>query len=152
MKTELQKWTPFAELNGLHDRLHDLLPGLWNRNGNTSELWKASDWEPAVDIEESDTEFLITADLPDVKKEDIQLTVRDGILTLSGEKKTKSEEKSKTFHRVERFQGSYKRSFALPDNVDEEKLDANYKDGVLKVSLPKLPATEKTPEREVAIN
>jgi HSP20 family protein len=90
-----------------------------------------------VDITEDDKEYLIKAELPEIKKEDVKLTVQDNVLAISGERKYEKEEKDKKYHRVERAYGSFLRSFTLPEDADGSKVAAEYKDGILKVHLPK---------------
>jgi HSP20 family protein len=105
-----------------------------------------ADWHPAVDVAEEDGAYLITADLPDVPKEDATVMVKDGVLTISGERKREKteEDKKKKYHRVERSYGKYQRSFRIPENVDPAAIEANFKDGVLTVRMPKgaLPESE----------
>ena len=135
--SNLISWDPFKELN----RLSTVLGAT-----PTSELAKAEhrEWAPAVDISEDDEAFTITADLPDVKKEDVKVTVENGHVTLSGERRFEKEEedKKKKYHRIERSYGSYFRSFALPENVNGEAVEAKFKKGVLKVKLPKVVTQE----------
>jgi HSP20 family protein len=95
------------------------------------------DWSPAVDVVETAEEYLVKAELPDLRKEDVKVTVEGGMLRISGERKQEKEEKSKRFHRVERSYGSFVRTFGLPDNVDDKKLQADFKDGLLTVHLRK---------------
>jgi HSP20 family molecular chaperone IbpA len=95
-----------------------------------------------VDIVEDDKEYLIKADLPEMKKEDVKVVVEDGIVSVSGERKSEKEEKGKRFHRIERSYGSFRRGFLAPDNADAAKVNAEFKDGVLKVHLPKSPTTK----------
>ena len=90
-----------------------------------------------MDITEDDKEYLMKADLPEMKKEEIKVNVEDGVLSVSGERKTEKEEKNKKFHRIERSYGTFQRSFTLPDDADGAKVAAEFKDGVLKVHLPK---------------
>jgi HSP20 family protein len=92
---------------------------------------------PLVDISEDDKEYLIKAEIPEMKKEDIKLNVHDDVLMITGERKYKKEEKDKRYHRVERAYGSFMRSFTLPEDADGSKVNAEYKDGMLKVHLPK---------------
>jgi HSP20 family protein len=92
---------------------------------------------PNIDISETDKQFLITAELPGMKKEDINLNIENGGLTIHGERKSEQEEKGKTFHRIETKRGSFNRSFQLPDYVDEDTIDASYDDGVLNISMDK---------------
>ena len=94
-------------------------------------------WSPLVDIVEDEKEYLIKAELPDMKKEDVRLTVENDVLAMSGERKFEKEEKWKTYHRTERAYGSFVRSFSLPDDADGSKVSADYKNGMLLVHLPK---------------
>jgi HSP20 family protein len=93
-------------------------------------------WKPAVDIEEKNGKYLLTADLPGVKKEDIHVELHDGYLTLKGERKEEHEEKKKGFYRTERLYGSFERSFRVPEGVTEKDIKAKYHDGVLELSIP----------------
>jgi HSP20 family protein len=95
------------------------------------------DWAPRVDIAETDKAFVIKAEIPEVNKEDVKITVDNGILTIRGERKQEKEEKGKKFHRVERHYGSFTRSFTLPDNVDENNITASFKDGMLNLQIQK---------------
>lgn len=108
-------------------------------------------WSPAVDITETDDTIEIKADLPDVKKEDIEVTVDEGLLTFSGERKCEHEEKEGSVHHIERSYGSYERTFTLPDNVDVKKISADCKDGVLTLTLPKT-AKESNHKRKVKVS
>jgi len=98
----------------------------------------AADWVPVVDVVEDEKEYLIKAELPEVSKENVRVTVEKGKLTLSGERKFEKDENGKKYHRVERSYGSFSRTFNLPENVDPEKVEADFKDGVLRVHLTKL--------------
>jgi HSP20 family protein len=101
------------------------------------EMLATTEWMPAVDIVEDEKEYLIKAELPDVKKEDVHVKVQEGVLCFSGERKFEKEEKGKKFHRVERAYGTFSRTFELPDDANDAKILAEFKDGVLKVHLPK---------------
>jgi HSP20 family protein len=133
----LVRWDPFRELEDMSDRLNRMMsrPALPRTNGK--ETMVVADWVPSVDVSETDGEYQIKAEIPDVKKEDVKVTVEDGVLTIQGERKQEKEEKGKKYHRVERSYGSFIRSFTLPDLVDEEKVKAEFKDGVLNLLLPK---------------
>jgi HSP20 family protein len=96
-----------------------------------------ADWSPAVDVEETDKEYLIKADLPAVKKEDVKVDIEDGILTVQGERKQEKEEKNKRVHRLERSYGKFVRRMSVPLDVDQQKAAAEFRDGVLNVHLPK---------------
>ena len=151
--TKMKRWDPFREFDELQNRMRSLF--FENGNGQEDELFAGGElaaWSPAVDVAEDDSEYLITADLPDVKKKDIKVTAEDGRLTISGERKREKEEKKKTWHRLERSYGSYTRSFRLPDEVDAAKIDAAFKDGVLTVHLPKSPEKAKQKkEKQIAV-
>jgi HSP20 family protein len=96
-----------------------------------------ADWTPSVDISETEGEYQIKAEIPDVKKEDVKITLEDGVLTIQGERKHEKEEKGKKFHRIERSYGSFARTFALPDVIEVDQVKAEFKDGVLSLHLPK---------------
>ena len=106
--------------------------------GETDELTTEC-FVPAVDIKEKDTEYLLEAEIPGMKKEDITIDVKEGVLSIHGERKYEHEETKENFSRVERCYGTFNRSFTLPDEVEADKIDATYKDGILKVTLPKNP-------------
>ena len=144
MNHELLEWNPIKELNLFRDRLSNAWfePGNGNGQGEAfGDLLdlKTADWQPAVDVSEDDKEYLITADLPQVDKDEIEVGIENGVLTISGERKSEVEEKDekKKFHRIERSYGRYVRTFRLPDDVDGEKVGADFENGVLKVHLPK---------------
>lgn len=107
--------------------------------GLGEETMKVTEWTPLVDITEDDKEFVIKAELPEVKKEDVKVSVEDGRLEISGERKFEKEEKGKKYHRIERAYGSFMRSFTLPEGAAGDKVSADFKDGVLTVHLPKSP-------------
>jgi HSP20 family protein len=134
----LTRWDPFKEMDDIQSRFGKLLGILPSRSGSSAkESMSVAEWAPAVDISEDDKEWLVKADLPEVKKEDVKVTVEDGVLAITGERKFEKEEKDKKYHRVERSYGSFLRSFSLPDGADGSKVVAEFKDGVLKVRLPK---------------
>jgi HSP20 family protein len=104
---------------------------------NGKETMIVADWTPAVDISETEGEYLIKAEIPDVKKEDVKVTVEDGVLTIQGQRKQEKEDKGTKYHRIERSYGSFARTFSLPDVIEEDKAKAEFKDGVLSLHLPK---------------
>lgn len=130
----LIKWEPLREIEDMFDRYTKAM-GWPSIRGQ--ELVATGDWSPRVDISETDAEFTVKAEIPEVKKEDVKVTVENGVLTILGERKQENEEKGKKFHRVERYYGSFVRSFTLPDNVDGAKIKATFKDGMLNLQLPK---------------
>ena len=128
---QLTTWNPLAELDNLLSR-RNMLGALVN--GETDV-----DWKPAADISETDNEYLIKADLPEVKPEDVDLTIANGVITLSGERHLEKRQDDEKTHRIERFHGRFVRSFSLPDDVDTNDISATQKGGVLTVHLPKAP-------------
>jgi len=134
----LIRWDPFKEMEDLQSRftrLFGLTPAR-TENGDR-ELMTITEWAPSVDIIEDEKEWLVKADLPEVKKEHVKVTVENGVLTITGEREFEKEEKDKKYHRIERSYGNFLRSFTLPDGADGSKVNAEFKDGVLKVHLPK---------------
>jgi len=133
---QLTRWNPFVELDEMQQRLNRLLADRPVKGIDTG----FADFMPAVDIQETDAAFVVKADLPDVKKEDIKIHVQDGVLAIEGERQKEKEETGKRFHKVERQFGRFVRRFELPTDIAAEKVRAEFKDGVLNVVLPKAPA------------
>ena len=140
----LATWNPFRELDEVQNRLTSLFGGRLNKTNGNGGL-ELADWSPEVDIIEDEKEYLVKADLPEMKKEEIKVQVEDGVLSISGERKTEKEEKGKKFHRMERSYGRFERSFTLPDDADGGKVSAEFKEGILKVHLPKNVTAKPTP-------
>jgi HSP20 family protein len=134
----LTRWDPFQETDNPHNRVARVF-GLTNGRADNGgkEFMAVAEWAPSVDISEDEKEWLVKADLPEVKKQDVKVTVEDGVLAISGERKSEKEEKDKKYLRIERSYGNFARSFTLPDGADGSKVSAEFKDGVLKVRLPK---------------
>jgi HSP20 family protein len=101
-----------------------------------------NEWTPAFDIAENDKEYVVSAELPGIDIKDVEISISDGILSVKGEKKQEKEDKSEGYHWVERHYGSFNRSFRILGKVESDKVDASYKDGILKVLLPKAERTE----------
>ncbi len=141
----LVKWEPFRELEDMLDRYSRFNWPMLSR-----EAFSTTEWAPRVDITETDKEFTIKAELPEVKKEDVKVNIENGQLSISGERKQEKEEKGKKFHRIERSYGSFMRSFTLPENVDAANIKAAFKDGMLNLTLPKS-AESKPRSTEVKI-
>jgi HSP20 family protein len=145
------QWDPFKELEEMEKRLSTWLRHPADRRDSDKEALTVAEWSPLVDISEDEKEYLIKAEIPEMKKEDIKISVEDNVLSISGERKYEKEEKGKKYHRVERAYGRFLRSFTLPDDADGSKVGAEYKDGVLKVHLPKSEkAKPKTIEVKIA--
>lgn len=132
----LVKWDPWREIEDMFDRYTRAI-GMSRRTGGGSEIAAVADWSPQVDIAEAPNEFTIKAEIPEVNKDDVKITIDNGVVTIQGERKQEKEEKDKKFHRIERFYGSFSRSFSLPDNVNESGAKATFKDGVLTLQIPK---------------
>jgi HSP20 family protein len=147
----LVHWDPTRELEDICARLNRIfgrspLPAANGEAGKDALM--VFDWSPTVDISETPEEFQIKAELPEVKKEDVKVSVDNGVLRLEGERKHEKEDKTRKYHRIERSYGSFLRTFTLPDNVDDTKVRAEFKDGVLNVRLPK---TEKAKPKAIEV-
>ena len=136
------RWEPFGGMDEMFSRFPTMFER-WARLAGSGE--KGVGWSPSVDISETDQEYLIRASLPAVKKEDVNVTVEDGMLTVSGQRRQQEERKDEKFHRVESFYGSFSRSFALPEGTDPSAIRAESKDGVLTIHVPKIKAEAKKP-------
>src|ERR1041385_4333704 len=130
------RWTdPFREFAQLQDRINRVFTDTYGRADEG--LMSSGNWAPPVDIyQNGDHEVVLKAELPDMTREDIDITVDNGTLTIRGEKKLSNEVKEEQFHRIERRYGVFSRSFSLPQTVDTGKVGADYKNGVLTVRLP----------------
>jgi HSP20 family protein len=131
----LIKWNPFREFEQMANRMNNivsrsLLPTI-------DEPIASAEWSPLVDVEESDKEYTIKAELPEVKKENVKVELENGSIRISGERKLEKEEKGRRFHRIERSYGAFERSFTLPEGTERKNVSAEFKDGLLKVHLPK---------------
>jgi HSP20 family protein len=145
-------WNPVRDLEEMQDRvLRSLGLGMNRRIPEGQQSLTTAEWAPSVDISEDDQEYLIKAEVPEVNKEDVKVTVENGVLTIKGERKLETEEKNRKYHRIERSYGSFARSFSIPDDADPAKVTADFKDGLLQVRLAK--NEDKKPKYiEVAVN
>lgn len=146
----LIKATELSDFGWIRKEL-DRLTGILKPLEESENGGALADWTPAVDVLEEDDAITVTADLPQVEKKDIDVSVEDGILTIKGERKFEHEEKKKNYKRIERSYGSYVRRFDLPENVVKEKISAECKDGVLTVVLPKN-VEAKTEATKISVN
>jgi HSP20 family protein len=142
-------WRPFRELEEMERRFDDLFswplpPAVWRRIP-TMEMG----WAPAIDVFEKEDKFVVKAELPGMKEEDIDISIVGDTLTIKGERKAESEVKEDDYYYCERSYGSFSRSIAIPSNVDAQKIEANYEDGVLEVSLPK---TSKVKPKKISVS
>jgi len=134
---------PFRELEDRMNRLFGAVAA--------DPEWNVGAWSPAVDIREDAEKYVVSADLPGLKKEDISISVMDDVLTLKGERKHEAENKGEGFHRIERAYGTFQRNFRIPGGVDANRVEASFEQGVLTISLPK-PETAKPKTIEVKVN
>jgi HSP20 family protein len=146
-KMAIIRWTPGRDLVGIQDEMNRLFDNFfgWPKRGNDTYVKR---WAPRVNIEETDVKFELTAELPGMEKDDINIEVQDNTLTIRGESKFENEKKEKNYHLCERCYGEFTRTFTLPDNVDTDKIDAEYKNGILKLEIPK---TEKALPKEIKV-
>jgi HSP20 family protein len=143
------RWNPFNDRDELESRLATIFATRAATTGDGGkEAMTVAEWSPLVDIIEDEKQFLIRAELPDMKKEQVKLTVENDVLTISGERKYEKETTGHKHHRIERAYGSFMRSFSLPENTDGSKMSADYKDGMLTVRLPK---SEKAKSKAIEV-
>jgi HSP20 family protein len=150
MINTLTRLEPLREMEDFQNRLSTLFGRPLRRpDGHGREEITLADWTPLADITEDEKEYLIKAELPEVKKEDVKVTVENGVVTITGERKFEKEEKKKKYHRVERGYGTFMRSFGLPDDADANKVKAEFKNGLLTVRLPK---SEHAKPKQIEVN
>ena len=134
----ITRWDPFHELDELQHRLSTLFGRApIKKTGERQEALRVAEWAPLVDITEDQKEYLIKAEIPEVKKDDVKINVQNDVLTISGERKYEKEEQDKKHHRIERAYGSFLRSFTIPEDADPEQISAEFQDGLLRVHLSK---------------
>ena|SRR5919106_814109 len=142
---ELVRWEPFAGLGNVRSIFNDLFDGNFDRSWAQPTISK---WYPAVDVLEGKDSYLIRAELPGMKREDIKVEVKDGILVLSGERKSEKPGEGVEYRHVERVNAKFWRSFSLPDTVKHDGIEATYKEGVLEVRVPK---AEEAKPRQIEV-
>ena len=147
---DMDLWRPMSRWDSLREMEREMAL-MWDRMDRMFDRWPTeaegedmpmASWSPRVDVAEDEKEYLVKAELPEVKKDEIKVEVREGMLTISGERKAEKEEKGRKYHRIERAYGSFERSFALPADADAGKITSDFKEGVLSVHLPKNPAAQ----------
>ena len=132
------KWDPFKDLTTIQERINRFFDESLTRSRFFGEESLSSGfWSPAVDIYETESDIVLKAELPEINQKDILINIENNVLTLKGERKLEKEAKEDNYHRMERSYGSFTRSFTLPNAVEQEKIKAQYKDGVLKITMPK---------------
>ena len=134
------RWEPFRDLLSLQDRMNRLFDESYRstQRGTTDDEWAlGGSWAPAVDIYEQGTDIVLKAELPGVDPKDVDIRLENNVLSLRGQRKLESEVKRESYHRVERSYGTFSRSFTLPTVVDQASIKAEFKDGLLRLTLPK---------------
>ena len=147
----LIRWEPFRELDDVFARYGPFFGRLAAARAGATQEVEAAAWTPAANISETETDYLIKAELPEVSKEDVKVTVDENVITISGERRKEAEHEDEKVHRVESFYGHFTRSFRLPEDADIDAIQAESRNGVLKVRVPKTPAP-KPRTVEVQVN
>ena len=144
------RWEPFRDLLTLQERMNRMFNDSYRGRGASEDDWAlGGSWAPAVDIYEHEGNIVLTAELPGVDPKDVDVRVENNVLTLRGERKWSDDVQRESYHRVERAYGSFTRSFTLPNVVDTEKIKADFKEGMLKLVLPK---REEAKPKQISIN
>jgi len=132
------RWDPFRDLVSLREKMNRLFEDAVTSHGEEKDLVTSS-WAPAVDIYEDENELVLTAEVPGIEEKDIEIKLEDNTLSIHGERKMEKETKEENYHRLERAYGSFYRSFTLPNYIDQEKIQAQHENGILKITMPKKP-------------
>jgi HSP20 family protein len=138
----LARWTPYRDVMSVRDEMNRLFNEFFGRSTGEEGTWFSGSWTPPVDIYETDEALVLKAELPGFSKDEIGIELKENTLVIKGERKREDEMKEGNYHRVERAYGAFQRSFMLPTTVDHEKVKASYKDGILELHLPKVPAAQ----------
>ena len=138
----LARWTPYRDMMSIRDEMNRVLNEAFGRSQSDESAWFSGAWAPPVDIYETDEALVLKAELPGFGKDDINIEMKDNVLVIKGERKREDEVKEGSYHRTERVYGAFQRSFMLPTTVDQEKIRASYRDGVLELHLPKVQAAQ----------
>lgn len=130
------RWDPFRDLITLREKMNRLFEEAFTSRGEEKEL-VSSTWTPSVDIYETEHALVLSAEVPGIKEDDIEIKIEENTLTIKGERKFEKETKEENYHRIERAYGSFYRSFTFPNYVDQDKIEAEHESGVLKIIMPK---------------
>ena len=141
-------WEPFDSLLDIQREINKLFDESKSTKGSKGELARV-DWTPSVDVHEDKEAYYITADLPGITQKDVEVKLEDDVLTIKGERKFENEDKKDNYHRIERFYGTFQRSFSLPKGTESDKIKANFKNGELKLVVPK---SEQTKPKQISIS
>ena len=145
----LVRWNPWREMNTLQHRLNHLLADSFFQPSRSEDELSLGTWHPVVDMYDEDDRIIIKAELPGMEKKDISVDVKDRVLTLSGERNYDDEVKEENYYRRERAYGKFQRSFSLPADVNSDNIKADFKDGLLKIEVPK---PEKQKPKEITVH
>lgn len=140
------RWRPLAEVDSLRHEMNRLFDSFFKSDIESGE--ELSTWYPMVDVKETKDDFVVSVEIPGISKDDVKINVSENTLTIKGEKKQEKKEADHNFHRIERRYGSFQRSFTLPTQIEDGKVKASYKDGVLTITLPK---KEEVKPKEIPI-
>ncbi len=144
------RWNPLDDILFLQRRMNKIFEDnfLGRKSSNDEEL-SSGLWSPSVDIYETESDIVLKAELPEVNQKDIKINIEDNVLTLKGERKFEKETKEENYHRMERSYGSFSRSFTLPGSINKDNVKASYKNGVLKITMPK---KEESKPKQISVN
>lgn len=143
----LMRWRPMRDLLSIQEEVNRLFDEFFGRFPSRLDIFETG-WSPSVDIRETKDDIIVEAELPGIKQDDVSVSITDNVLTIKGEKKQEKEVKEEQYHRIERSYGAFQRSFTLPTVVQADKAKATFKDGVLKVVIPK---AEEAKPKEIKI-
>ncbi len=146
MVWEIAPWRPFRELDRIRREMDRLWDSFFERR--PSRVEEVSEWFPSLDVSETDTDYIVKVEVPGIDPKDMDISLTNNTLTIKGEKKQEKEEKDENYHLIERSYGSFTRSIRIPSQVQSDKINATYKNGVLKITLPK---TEEAKKKEIKI-
>jgi HSP20 family protein len=132
------RWDPFKDLVTLREKMNRLFEEAFTGRGEEKDLVSGT-WTPSVDIYETENSLVLTAEVPGIKEDDVEIKIEDNTLILQGERKFEKETKEESYHRIERSYGSFYRSFTLPSSIDQDKIQAEHENGVLRITMPKKP-------------
>ncbi len=138
------RWDPFRDLITLREKMNRLFEDAVTSRGEDKDLISSA-WTPAVDIYENENELVLTAEVPGLEEKDVEIRIEDNTLSIKGERKFEKETKEENYHRIERSYGAFFRSFTLPNSIDQDKIQAEHENGILKITMPK--RTELKPRK-----
>lgn len=142
------RWDPFKDLLSLQERMNRLFEESLSKSKRPDEAMMGSSWTPAIDVYETENQVVMKAEVPGMTKSDINVEVKDNVITLRGERRFQKDVKEENYYRIERNYGKFQRSFTLPFEVDRDRIEAHYHDGVLEVVIPK---SEKTKQKQIEV-